>query len=291
MRPRRQRRVAGRQVPVPPRAGRVRGQCQRQAQHDGVGAAHDGLGDVARGAHGAVGDDVAVHTGLVEVAHAGRPGIGDGGGLRSVQSQHLPAGADMARAGPYEHAGGSGAHQVQGRLVAHAATDDHRRLHPADERLEVERVHRRRHMLGRDDRARDDQQVDLGTGGVGGQLDRPLGPDPARGADPRLGDLGDAGSHQLGLDRPGVELADTVGRGVQRHRAQLGQLGGGVFAAGPHALEIEHPDPAELAHLHRGGRAGDTVGEGRQHGDVEAVGVDLPGDCPRPRGRGYAGWG
>ena len=57
------------------------------AEHDGVGAAGDRLGDVAAGVHAAVGDEVDVDAGLVEVAHAGGPGVGDGGGLRHADAE------------------------------------------------------------------------------------------------------------------------------------------------------------------------------------------------------------
>ena len=62
-----------------------------------------------------------------------------------------------------EDAGGTGAHEVQRRLVAGAAADDDRDVELADEALEVERLDRLGDVLGRHDRALDDEQVELGV--------------------------------------------------------------------------------------------------------------------------------
>ena len=83
--------------------------------------------------HAAVGDDVDVDAGLVEVAHAGGPGVGDGGGLGHADAEHAAGGAGVAGADADEHAGGAGAHEVQGGLVAGAAADDHGDVELADE--------------------------------------------------------------------------------------------------------------------------------------------------------------
>ena len=69
--PRGQRRVEGRHAPVVAAARRLVRAGERRADHHRVGAAGDRLGDVAAGAHAAVGDDVHVHAGLVEVADPG----------------------------------------------------------------------------------------------------------------------------------------------------------------------------------------------------------------------------
>ena len=99
---------------------------ERRADHDGVGAAGDGLGDVAALAHPAVGDHVHVDAGLVEVAHARAGHVGDGGRLRDADAEHGARGARVARADADEHAGRTGAHEVQRGLVAGAAADDDR---------------------------------------------------------------------------------------------------------------------------------------------------------------------
>ena len=81
-----QGRVEGGHAPVEAPGGRLEGGRQRRAQHDGVGATGDGLGDVAALGHPAVGDDVHVDARLVEVAHAGAGHVGDGGGLGHAQA-------------------------------------------------------------------------------------------------------------------------------------------------------------------------------------------------------------
>ena len=93
-----QRGVEGGHAPVVAPARRLGGGGERRADHHRVGAADDGLGDVAAGAHAAVGDDVDVDAGLVEVAHAGGAGVGDGGGLGHADAEHAAGGAGVARA-------------------------------------------------------------------------------------------------------------------------------------------------------------------------------------------------
>ena len=192
-------------------AGRLGGGGQRRADHHRVGAADDGLGDVAAGGHAAVGDDVDVDAGLVEVAHAGGPGVGDGGGQRDADAEHAAGGAGVAGAGADEHAGGTGAHEVQGGLVAGAPADDDRDLELADELLEVQRLGRLGDVLGRHDGALDDQEVGLGLEHVGGEARRCAGGDRHAGGDAGVLDLADALADQLGLDRLLVDLLHPLG--------------------------------------------------------------------------------
>jgi hypothetical protein len=101
------------------------------------------------GVHAAVGDDVAVHAGLVQVAHAGAAGVGQGGGQRHTDAQHLPGDLGRPRAGADQDARRTGPHQVQRGLVRRAPAHQHRQLVVADEVLEVERLDRAGHVLGR----------------------------------------------------------------------------------------------------------------------------------------------
>ena len=102
----------------------------------------DGLGDVAAGRHAAVGDDVDVDAGLVEVAHPGARGVGDGRGLGHPDAEHPPRGGAAAGADADEDPRRARPHQVEGGLVAAAAADDDRDVEAAHERLQVERVAR-----------------------------------------------------------------------------------------------------------------------------------------------------
>ena len=71
-------------------SGRLEGARQGRGDHHRVGAAGNGLGDVAAGAHTAVGDDVAVASGLLEVAYARGRRVGHCRGLRHTDAEHLP---------------------------------------------------------------------------------------------------------------------------------------------------------------------------------------------------------
>jgi hypothetical protein len=224
---------------------------QRRPDHDRVGAARERLGHVAAGAHATVGDDLDVAPGLLEVAQPGARRVGQGRRLRDADAEHAPGGAGRARADPDQDAGRAGPHQVQRRGVGGAAADDHRDVVAGDERLEVERLGGGRDVLGRDDRALDDQDVQA-------RLERRLvvGADPLRGQrggrDDAAGlDLGDALADQLGLHGRPVHVLHVLGR------LGVGQPGDlvvdllRVLVPGPEALEVQHGQAAELAHLDR----------------------------------------
>ena len=160
----RQRRVEGGHAPVEAAAGRLVGARERRADHHGVGAAGEGLGHVAAVAHAAVGDDLHVLAGLEHVLRAGRLDVGDRGGLRHADAEHAAGGAGGAGADAHEHADRAGAHEVQAGGVGGAAADHDRHRHLADELLQVERRARLvgGDVLGRDDRALDDEDVEPG---------------------------------------------------------------------------------------------------------------------------------
>ena len=137
------------------------GRGQRRAEHDGVGPAGDGLGDVPALAHPAVGDHVDVDAGLVEVPHAGPrprrrwPWPGE------PRYRGLPGWCRRSRADPDEHAHRPGSHQVQGGLVRGAAPDDDGDVELADEPLQVQRLDRLGDVFGRDHGALDDEHVEF----------------------------------------------------------------------------------------------------------------------------------
>src|SRR5262249_19045769 len=129
----RQRGVERGHAPVVAAAGRLVRGGERRTDHHRVGAARDRLGDVAAGRHATVGDDVDVHTGLVEVTDARAGGVGNGSRLRYADTEHAAARARVARTDTHEHTDRAGAHEVQRGGVRRAAADDDRQLEFADE--------------------------------------------------------------------------------------------------------------------------------------------------------------
>jgi len=118
--------------------GRLNGAGERRADHDRVGAAGDGLGDVAALAHAAISDDVYVDARLVEVAHARSRDVGDRRGLRTP----MPSTARDVHALPGPTPTSTPAAPVRMRcsagLVAGAPSHDDRHFELANELLQVE---------------------------------------------------------------------------------------------------------------------------------------------------------
>src|SRR5262249_56729192 len=140
--------VRGGGVQVHPGAGHLGAGGQRLAEHHRVGAAGDGFGDVTAGGDVAVGDDVHVPAaGLVQVVPARRGRVGDRGGHRHVDAEHVRRAGTGVGPVADDDAGGAGAHQVQRGLVVRAAADDHRDVQLGDERLEVQRLAVLGHVL------------------------------------------------------------------------------------------------------------------------------------------------
>src|SRR4051794_12876715 len=184
----------------------------------------------------------------------------------------------MARTDAYQDALRARAHQMQTRLVRGTAAHDHRHRHLTDELLEIERFGGLRDVLGRDDGALDDQDVEAG-------LERELVVavdllrSERRGADHAvLLDLADALGHELGLDRLLVDLLHLPGRRLLREGGDLLELRLRILVAGPDALEVEDREPAEVAEDARCLRRDDAVHRGREQRKLEAVRPERPAD-------------
>ena len=230
-----------------PRPGDSYAPASVRAEHHRVGAAGDRLGDVAAGAHAAVGDHVHVDAGLVEVADAGAGGVGDGGRLRHADAEDAAGRALMPGPHADEDADRAGAHEVQRGRVRRAAADDDRQVELADELLEVQRLGRLGDVLGGHDGPLDDEHVELGVEDeLGVALDPLRRERGARGHARRL-DLLDAGADQLLLDRLGVDLLQAAGGLVGLQRRDLLEERVGILVAGPQALEVEAGEAAQLA--------------------------------------------
>ncbi len=271
--------VVGLAAPVVAAAGRLGGAGQRGADHDGVGAAGQGLGDVAAAGHAAVGDDVHVTAaGLVEVVAAGRGDVADGAGHGDGHAQDGAGGVAGAAAEADEDTGGTGAHQVQGGGVGAGAADDDGHVELVDEALEVERLGRRGDVLGGDGGAADDEQVHTGLDDGAPVLLRALWGELARHGDAAGADLLEPLGDELGDDRLGVDLLHAPGDVAPVELRDLLEERLGVLVAGPQTLEVEDADAAELAQADRGGRAHHRVHRCGEHRGVDVVRVDLPAD-------------
>src|SRR5215210_515540 len=206
----------------PPRVAAARGLLgpgEGAAEHHGVGAAGNGLGDLTARAHPTVGDDVDVLPGLQVVAHAGRGGVGDGGSLRHADPDHTARRADAPRPDADEDAYGPRAHEVKRRGVARAAAHDYGDVQRRHELHQVQGLDRSRDVLRGDHRPLDYQHVEAGLdGGPVIALD-PLGRERGRRYDALVLYLLHATEDELFLDRLGVDVLHDPGRLV------LGQAG------------------------------------------------------------------
>jgi len=228
-------------------------------------ATGDCLRDVSPGTHPAVGDDVDVAaTRLVEVAHPSTGRVRDGGGHRNADAEHAPGGAGVAGADADEEARGTGTHQVQRRREGRTATDDDRHVEVADELLQVQRLAAAADVLGGDDGALDDEDVDAGVEDVLVQRLRPLRGEAGGGGDAGVFDLLDALTDQLRLDGLGVELLHPLRGGGVVQRGDFFEDGLGVLVPRPQPLEVEDAEAAELADLDGGAGRDDAV-----HGTAE----------------------
>src|SRR4051812_37520227 len=273
-----QRRVERRHAPVEPAARRLVGARQRRADHHGVGAAGDGLGDVAAVAHAAVGDHADVLAGLEHVLRAGGGHVGDRGGLRDADAQDAARGARRARTDADEHARRAGAHEVQAGVVAGTAADDHGHRQIGDELLEVQRLGGLRDMLGGDDRALDDQDVEAGVEDLLVVLHDALGRERGGGDDALVLDLPDALDHEVLVDGRAIDLLHLARGDVLGQGGDALQLGVGVLVAGEDALEVQDGEAAELADDARGAGRHDAVHRRGEERQLEAVIPQLPGD-------------
>src|SRR5918995_3227294 len=277
-RPARQVGMERRHPPGEPTPRRLVRAGERGAEHHRVGAARDRLGDVAAGAHAAVGDHVHVDAGLVEVADAGAGGVGDRGRLRYADAEHAAGGALMPGAHADEDADRARPHQVQRRGVRRTPADDDRQVELADELLEIQGLRGLRDVLGRHNRALDHQDVELGIDDeLGVSLDALGRQRRARDHARRL-DLLDAGADQLLLDRLGVDLLEAASGLLGLELADLLEDPLGILVAGPQAFEVEAAHAPELADTDRRRRRSHPVHRRRHQREVEVERVELPGD-------------
>ena len=211
---------------------------------------------------------------------AGRGDVGDRRRLRDAHAEDAARRARRARAHPDEHAGRAGAHQVQARVVRGAAADDDRHRHLADELLEVQRRARDvlGDVLGRDDRALDDEHVEPGLQRQLVVLAHALRGQRRGGDHAHLLDLADALGDELGLDRRAVDLLHLARRDLLGELRDALELVVGVLVTGPDPLEVEHGQATQVADDARGVRRHNAVHGGGHERQLEAIVAELPGD-------------
>ena len=133
--------------------------------------------------------------GLVQVFSAGRGGVGDRGGHRHADTEHLiTSGHAASRAVADDDTRGAGAHQMQRRAVVEHPAGHDRHVEFGDEGLEVERLPVTGDPFGRDDRALDDQQIDARGHQHGRQRLGVLRANPHRRDHPGIADAGHRGA-------------------------------------------------------------------------------------------------
>jgi hypothetical protein len=174
--------------------------------------------------------------------------------------------------------GRAGAHQVQRALVGRAAADQHRHVEVGDEALEVQRLVPAADVLGRHDRALDDEQVDPGVEHGLRELHGPLRRQRRGDGHAGVAHLLHAAGDQLGPHRLGVHLPHPVQRLPRGQPGDLLEHRLRVLVPRPEALEVQHAEAAEAPDGDARLRGHDGVHRAGHQRQLEAVGVQLPRD-------------
>ncbi len=271
--------------PVPAATRSLGGHGQRRTEHRSIRAAGDGFRQCAGRGDVTVGDDVHVaSTGLVQVVPTCGRRVGDRSGHRNTDAEHLTGGgAAFDGAVAHDDAGRTRAHQVQRSPVIADAAGDDGDVELCDERLEVERlVVAVRNVLGGDDRALDDQQIQTRRDQSRRQSTGVLRAHSYSDGDACITHLAHCGGQQIGLQRRSVQFLQECDRcvGIEIGLGdvdQLIELGLHVGVPRPQPFTVDHPEPALLTELDGERRRDQRVGRMGEHRDVEPVSVELPG--------------
>ena len=248
------------------------------ADHHGVRSRGKRLADVAPARHAAVRDDgdVATRALVVEVPRC--RGVRRRRHLGHAEAQDLAARAGRAGAHPDEEGVHPAFHQLEAGLVGDHVADDERDGQVLLELTEIHRLVLGGDVAGRGHRGLDDEEV---RARLLGDLGEALGPLRDGGDDhgpAALLDLRHALVDQLFLDGLAVDALDDLGRLFEAGRGDPVEHLVRILVAREDALEVEHGEAAEPAHLDGQLRADHAV-HGRGHdGDLEAAGAELPRD-------------
>ena len=165
---------------------------------------------------------------------------------------------------------------MQGRGVIGGAADDDGHIQIVDKLLQVQRLVILGDMLGGDDRATDDEQVDARFENGRVIVLRALRRQCARNGDAGVTNLMQTLDNELRLDRLGVDLLNTFGRAFSRQLGDFVKQRLRIVVAGPQTFEVEHAKSAHLAHGDGGGRAGHRIHRRADDRHIEFIGVNLP---------------
>ena len=165
---------------------------------------------------------------------------------------------------------------MQGRGVVGGAAYDDGHIQIVDELLQVQWLVILGDVLGGNDRAADDEQVDARFEHGRIIVLRALRGQGARNGDAGVTNLMQTLDNELRLDRLGVDLLNTLGRAFGRQFGDLVKQRLRIVVAGPQAFEVEHPKRAHLAHGDGGGRAGHRIHRSADNRHVEFISVNLP---------------
>lgn len=215
------------------------GTSQRGAKHHGIGTKRERLDEAAGVAHAAIGDHLDVTAaGFVHVVTACFRHICDGGGHRSVDTDGVAVRGYRAATEADKHAGRAGTHQMQSRGIVGGATDDDGHIQIVDELLQVQRLVILGDMLGGNNRATDDEQVDARFEHGRIIVLRALRGQCARNGDAGIANLMQTLDNELRLDRLGVDLLNALGRAFGRQLGDFVEQRPRIVVAGPQAFDV-----------------------------------------------------
>ena len=215
---------------------------------------------------------------FVEVIPAGLCDVGDGGGHRHLNAEHLGVRAAGSTTETDQHTGCAGTHQMQGSLVGGATADDHRHVQFIDEPGQIEWLDRVRDVLRADRGPADHEEVQSGVLDHPGELLGVLRTQRSSNGHSRVPDLAQSLGDEFSLDGFGIDLLQPARLGRLTGIAQFFQQRFRVGITGPEPFQVEHTQAAQFPESYRGGRAHHRIHRRRQHREIEGDGVDAPVD-------------
>src|SRR5438445_184556 len=270
--------IGGRHAPVIAVSGRLLGAGEDRSDHHRVGAAGEGLADVAADAHPAIGDDRDPLPAAPEVVVAGGGAVAGGGHLGDADAQHRPGGAGGPGTDAHQQAADAGVHQLQRGRVVDAVADDHGNVERVGELAEGELLVGAADVAGGEHGALDDEHVGAGLLDDGATSLGVVGDRRDRTGHPAFLDLLDALSDQPVLHRCSVELLQQDVDVLRRRGGDLGENRAGILVTGLHPVEVENRETPVPAHLVDEVDVDHSVHRRGQDGELETATVEAEAD-------------